>query len=76
MHADIIHLDDARDEAFRALLTQMMADSSKVFPAFDRILIAKDLERIGDLATNIAEDVIFVVAGRDVRHNPRDDDAS
>lgn len=62
-------VDDLRDQAFRALLAFMMSDSSKVFPAFDLILVAKDLERIGDLATNIAEDVIYVVAGRDVRHN-------
>ena len=62
-------VDELRDQAFRALLAFMMTDSSKVFPAFDLILVAKDLERIGDLATNIAEDVIYVVAGRDVRHN-------
>lgn len=62
-------VDDLRDQAFRALLAFMMTDSSKVFPTFDLILVAKDLERIGDLATNIAEDVIYVVEGRDVRHN-------
>jgi phosphate transport system protein len=62
-------LDVLRNQAFRALLSYMMSDSSKVFPAFDLILVAKDLERIGDLATNIAEDVIYAVAGRDVRHH-------
>lgn len=62
-------VDELRDQSFRALLAYMMADASKVFPTFDMILVAKDLERIGDLATNIAEDVIYVVAGRDVRHN-------
>jgi phosphate transport system protein len=62
-------VDELRDQSFRALLAYMMTDASKVFPAFDLILVAKDLERIGDLATNIAEDVIYVVAGRDVRHN-------
>jgi phosphate transport system protein len=62
-------LDVLRNQAFRALLSYMMSNSSKVFPAFDLILVAKDLERIGDLATNIAEDVIYAVAGRDVRHH-------
>jgi phosphate transport system protein len=62
-------LDDLRNQAFRALLSYMMTNSSRVFPAFDLILVAKDLERIGDLATNIAEEVIYAVAGRDVRHH-------
>jgi phosphate transport system protein len=46
----------------------MMGDSSVVFPAFELILVAKNLERIGDHATNIAEDVIYLVQGQDVRH--------
>src|SRR5271156_607631 len=41
---------------------------AQLFPAFELILVAKNLERIGDHATNIAEDVIYFVAGRDVRH--------
>ena len=52
-----------RDQIFRELLTYMMGDSSVVFPAFELILVAKNLERIGDHATNIAEDVIYIVAG-------------
>jgi phosphate transport system protein len=50
------------------LLTYMMGDSSVVFPAFELILVAKNLERIGDHATNIAEDVIYIVQGQDIRH--------
>lgn len=61
-------VDLLRDQIFRELLTYMMGDSSVVFPAFDLILVAKNLERIGDHATNIAEDVIYIVAGQDVRH--------
>ena len=61
-------LDSLRDQTFKALLSYMMSHSSKVFPAFDLVLVAKDLERTGDLATNIAEDVIYAVQGRDVRH--------
>jgi phosphate transport system protein len=58
----------AMDQIFRELLTYMMGDSSVVFPAFELILVAKNLERIGDHATNIAEDVIYMVQGQDVRH--------
>jgi len=61
-------VDSLRDQIFRELLSYMMGDSSVVFPAFDLILVAKNLERVGDHATNIAEDVIYMVAGRDVRH--------
>jgi len=61
-------VDHYRDQIFRELLTYMMGDSSVVFPAFELILVAKNLERIGDHATNIAEDVIYLVQGEDVRH--------
>ena len=61
-------VDHYRDQIFRELLTYMMGDSSVVFPAFELILAAKNLERIGDHATNIAEDVIYIVQGQDVRH--------
>ena len=59
-------VDNYRDQIFRELLTYMMGDSSVVFPAFELILVAKNLERIGDHATNIAEDVIYIVQGQDV----------
>ncbi len=61
-------VDQLRDQMFRELLTYMMGDSSVIFPAFELILVAKNLERIADHATNIAEDVIYMVAGQDVRH--------
>jgi phosphate transport system protein len=61
-------VDQLRDQIFRELLTYMMGDSAVVFPAFELILVAKNLERIADHATNIAEDVIYMVAGSDVRH--------
>ncbi len=60
-------VDHYRDQIFRELLTYMMGDSSVVFAAFELILVAKNLERIGDHATNIAEDVIYIVQGHDVR---------
>ena len=61
-------VDHLRDQIFRELLTYMMENSAVVFPAFELVLVTKNLERIGDHATNIAEDVIYMVAGRDVRH--------
>jgi|SRR5215831_322893 len=63
-------MDHLRDRVFHESLTYMMENSAVVFPAFELILIAKNLERIGDHATNIAEDAIYFVVGRDVRHTP------
>jgi phosphate transport system protein len=65
-------VDSLRDQMFRELLTYMMENSAVVFPAFELILVAKNIERIGDHATNIAEDVIYMVQGRDVRHPAAD----
>src|SRR5487761_907623 len=61
-------VDNLRDQIFRELLTYMMENSAVIYPAFELVLVTKNLERIGDHATNIAEDVIYMVAGRDVRH--------
>jgi len=62
-------LDELKSKVFRSLLTIMMRDSSTVEPALDLILISRHLERVGDHATNIAEDVIFMVSAVDVRHH-------
>jgi phosphate transport system protein len=65
-------LDSLKTQVFRELLTYMLQDPSTIEPALDLILISRHLERIGDHATNIAEDVIFMVSGRDVRHHAAD----
>ena len=62
-------LDGLKTQVFRELLTYMLQDPTTVEPALDLILISRHLERIGDHATNIAEDVIFMVSALDVRHS-------
>jgi len=62
-------LDTLKTQIFRELLTYMLQDTSAIEPALDLILVSRHLERIGDHATNIAEDVIFIVSARDVRHH-------
>jgi phosphate transport system protein len=61
-----------KTQVFRELLTYMLQDPATIEPALDLILISRHLERIGDHATNIGEDVIFMVSGRDVRHHAGD----
>jgi phosphate transport system protein len=63
-------LDTLKTQVFRDLLTYMLKDQSTVEPSLDLILVSRHLERIGDHATNIAEDVIFMVSALDVRHHP------
>jgi phosphate transport system protein len=62
-------LDALKTQIFRELLTYMLQDPSTIEPALDLILISRHLERIGDHATNVAEDVIFMVSAKDVRHH-------
>lgn len=71
---DVLLRDDALDalktQVFRELLTYMLQDPTTIEPALDLILVSRHLERIGDHATNVAEEVIFMVSARDVRHQP------
>ena len=62
-------LDGLKTQIFRELLDYMLKDPATVEPALDLILVSRHLERIGDHATNIAEDVIFMVSALDVRHH-------
>ena len=61
-------VDRMKDEAFVVLVQKMHDDPTVTRPALNVLLIARNLERIADHATNIAEDVIFWVRGADVRH--------
>lgn len=71
----VLTMDDEVDEMNRAVyrvLTGLIAEKPELSrQALDVLLIARNLERIGDHATNVAEDVIFWVRGADVRHKVR-----
>jgi phosphate transport system protein len=61
-------LDDLKREVTDKLVSIMTTDPARIRAAMDLALVARNLERIGDHATNIAENTIFVVEGRDIRH--------
>jgi phosphate transport system protein len=69
---EIIQRDDRVDELhennFRILLTHMMEDPRKITAGMDLLLVSGNLERIADLATNVCEEVIFLVEGANVKH--------
>ena len=65
-------LDTLKTMVFRSLVDHMTQDPVTIQPALDLVLISRHLERIGDHATNVAEDVIFMVSARDVRHHQGD----
>jgi phosphate transport system protein len=62
-------VDRMRDEAFIMLVRKMNESPEVTQQALDALLVARNLERVADHATNIAEDVIFWVLGADVRHH-------
>jgi phosphate transport system protein len=62
-------VDRMRDDAFITLVRKMNESPDVTRQALDALLVARNLERVADHATNIAEDVIFWVRGADVRHN-------
>lgn len=61
-------VDALHSSLFRILLTHMMEDPRTIGPAMSLILVSGNLERIADLATNVAEDVVFLVEGRTIKH--------
>lgn len=73
---NILKEDDLIDKEFdgfvRKLITYMMEDPRTISPSLDLLFLAKAIERIGDHAKNIAELIIYIVKGADVRHAPMD----
>jgi phosphate transport system protein len=63
-------LDQEFDGFVRKLITYMMEDARTISSSLDLLFVAKAIERIGDHAKNIAEFIIYVVKGADVRHSP------
>ena len=61
-------VDALNDQIFRELLTYMMSDPRTITRSLSLILMSRNLERIGDHATNIAEEVVYLVRGEDIRH--------
>ncbi|MBK6293665.1 MAG: phosphate signaling complex protein PhoU [Rhodoferax sp.] len=76
MAVSILKEDDAIDLEFdgfvRKLITYMMEDPRTISPSLDLLFLAKAIERIGDHAKNIAEFIIYIVKGADVRHTSID----
>jgi phosphate transport system protein len=74
---DILKEDDLIDQEFdgfvRKLVTYMMEDPRMISPSLDLLFLAKAIERIGDHAKNIAEFIIYIVKGADVRHTSMDE---
>jgi phosphate transport system protein len=69
---EVILRDDEVDalymQIFRELLTYMIEDTSTISRAIDLIFVARYIERIADQATNIAEEVVYLVEARPIRH--------
>lgn len=70
---EVCHRDDRvdalHDSVFRILITHMMEEPRNITAAMNLFLVSRNLERIADLATNIAEDVVFLVEGRTIKHH-------
>ncbi len=64
------HIDQEFDGLMRKLITYMMEDPRTISASIDLVFVAKAIERVGDHAKNLAEQVIYIVKGTDVRHNP------
>jgi phosphate transport system protein len=62
-------VDDLDDQLFRELLTYMMENPANVTRAMELILVARNLERVADLATNVAEEVVFIAEARIIKHH-------
>ncbi len=74
---EVLRQDDQIDQEFeglmRKLITFMMEDPRTISASIDLVFVAKAIERVGDHAKNLAEQIIYIVKGTDVRHNRLDD---
>ncbi|MDE2763765.1 MAG: phosphate signaling complex protein PhoU [Gemmatimonadota bacterium] len=61
-------VDDLRRSASRIVVSYMLEQPRYISPGLEMIVVLQNLERIGDLTTNIAEDVVFLVEGRSIKH--------
>ena len=62
-------VDNLNDQVMRELLTYMMSDPAAITRAMELILVARNLERVADLATNVAEEVVFIAEARIIKHH-------
>jgi phosphate transport system protein len=62
-------VDALNDSVYRILLTHMMEDHRLIGAGMELLLVSRNLERVADLATNIAEDVVFLVEGKSIKHH-------
>lgn len=65
-------VDALNRSVFRIMLTHMMEDPHTIGAALELFLVSRNLERVGDLATNIGEDVVFLVEGKSIKHHAED----
>lgn len=61
-------VDDLNNQIFRELITYMLEDTRNITRALNLIMISKSVERMGDKAVNIAEDIVYLISGQDIRH--------
>jgi phosphate transport system protein len=62
-------VDSLHDTLFRTLLTHMMADPRTITLSLELLLVSRNLERVADLATNIAEDAVYLAEGKQIKHH-------
>jgi phosphate transport system protein len=62
-------VDALHDSIFRTLLTHMMADARMITTSLELLLVTRNLERVADLATNIAEDAVYLAEGKQIKHH-------
>lgn len=65
-------VDALHDSLFRILLTHMLEDPTTISAALELFLVSRNLERVADLATNIAEDAVYLAEGKSIKHHLED----
>ncbi|MFI5311643.1 MAG: phosphate signaling complex protein PhoU [Gemmatimonadales bacterium] len=65
-------VDALHESVFRIMLTHMMEDQTRISPALELLLVSRNLERVADLATNVAEDAVYLAEGKNIKHHLED----